>query len=59
MVSDPEPNIPECDIKWPLGNTAANETSRDDGIPAELFKILKDDVIEILHSICQQILKTK
>ena len=49
MVSDPEPNILECEVKWPLGSTAANKASRDNGIPTEIFKILKDDVIKILH----------
>ena len=59
MVSDPQPNILECEVKWPLGSTAANKASRDGGIPAELFKILKDEVIKILHLICQQIWKTQ
>ena len=59
MVSDPEPNILECEVKQPLGSTAAHKASRDGGIPAELFKILKDDVIKILHLICQQIWKTQ
>ena len=59
MVSDPQPNILECEVKWPLGSTAANKASGDGGIPAELFKILKDDVIKILHLICQQIWKTQ
>ena len=56
-VSHSEPDIPECEVKWALGSTAANKASGDDGIPAELFKILKDDAIKVLHSICQQIWK--
>jgi len=49
----------ECEVKWVLGRTAANKASGGDGIPAELFKILKDDAIKVLHSICQQIWKTQ
>ena len=52
-VSHSEPDIPECEVKWALGSTAANKASGDDGIPAELFKILKDDAIKVLQSICQ------
>ena len=55
MVSHPEPDILECEVKWALGSTAVNKTSGCDGIPVELFKILKDDAIKVLHSICQQI----
>ena len=47
----------ECEVKWALGSTAANKASGGDGIPVELFKILKDDTIKVLHSICQQIWK--
>ena len=58
MVCHPEPDIVECEVKWVLGSTAANKASGGDGIPAELFKILKDDAIKVLHSVCQQIWKT-
>ena len=58
LVSHPEPDMLESEVKWALGSTAANKASGDDGIPAELFKILKDDAIKVLHSICQQIWKT-
>ena len=59
MVTHPEPDILKCEIKLVLGNTAANKASGGDGIPAELFKILKDDAIKVLHSVCQQIWKTQ
>ena len=49
-----EPNILECEVKWALGSITTNEASGGDGIPAELFQILKDDV-KVLHSICQQL----
>ena len=52
-----QPDILECEVKWALGSTAANKASGSAGIPAELFKILKDDAIKVLHSICQQIRK--
>jgi len=49
----PEPDILECEVKWALGSIATNKASGDDGIPAEMeFKILKDDAIKGLHSIC-------
>ena len=54
MVSHSEPDILECEVKGALGSTAANKASGGDGIPAELFKILKDDAIKVLHSLCQQ-----
>ena len=57
MVIHLEVKILECEVKWALGSAAANKASGGDGIPAELFKILKDDAIEVLHSICQQIWK--
>ena len=57
MVPNLEPDILEIEVKWALGNTAVN--SEGNGIPAELFKILKDDAIKALHSICQQIWKTQ
>ena len=59
MVSHLEPNILECEVKWALRSTAVNKASALDEIPAELFKSLKDDVIKILHSLCQQIWKTQ
>ena len=59
VVSHPEPGILEGEVKWALGSTAVNKTSGCDGIPVELFKTLKDDAIEVLHSICQQIWKTQ
>ena len=52
VVSHSELDILECEVKWALGSTAANKASGDDGTPAELFKILKDDGIKVLHSIC-------
>ena len=48
-----------CEVKWTLESITTNKASRDDGIPAELFKILKDDAVKVLHSICQQIWKTQ
>ena len=53
------PNILECEIKWALGSITTNKASRGDGIPVELFQILKDDSVKVLHSICQQIWKTQ
>ena len=52
-----EPNILECDVKWELGSITMNKASGGDGIPVELFQILKDDALKVLHSICQQIWK--
>ena len=54
-----EPDILECEVKWTLGSTTTNKASRGDGIPVELSQILKDDVMKVLHSICQQIWKTQ
>ena len=54
MVTHPEPNILECEVKWALGSFTLNTARGDDGIPAELFQILKD-VVKVLHSLCQQI----
>ena len=54
-----QPDILECEIKWALGSTVVNKDSGGDGIPAELFKILKNDGFKVLHSICQQISKTQ
>ena len=54
-----EPEILECEVKWTLGNITTNKANGGDGIPAELFQILKDDAVKVLHSICQQIWKTQ
>ena len=59
VITDLEPDILECEIKWALGSITTNKVSGSDGIPAELFQILKDDVVKVLHSICQQIGKTQ
>ena len=53
------PDILECEVKWPLGSTTTNKASGGDGIPVELFQILKDDAVKVQHSICQQIWKTE
>ena len=57
VVTHLEPDILECEFKWALESITTNKTSGGDGIPAELFKILKDDAVKVLHSICQQIWK--
>ena len=49
----------ECEVKWAFGSITTNKASGGDGIPAELFKILKDDAVKVLHSVCQQIWKTQ
>ena len=54
-----EPDILECKVKWALGSIIMNKASGSDGIPVELFQILKDDAVKVLHSICQQIWKTQ
>ena len=54
-----EPDILEWEVKWALGNISTNKASGCDGIPVELFKILEDDAVKVLHSICQQIWKTQ
>ena len=54
-----DPDILECEVKWALGSITANKTSGGDGIPVELFQILKDDAVKVLHSICQKIWKTQ
>ena len=54
-----EPDILECEVKWALGSITTNKASGRDGVPVELFQILKDDAVKGLHSICQQILKTQ
>ena len=58
MVTYLELDILECEVKWALGSIAMNKASGGDGIPAELFQILKDDAVKVLHLICQQIWKT-
>ena len=59
MITHLEPDIPECEVKWALESITMNKASRRDGIPVELFQILKDDAVKALHSICQQIWKTQ
>ena len=59
MISHLEPDILECKVKWTLGSVTTNKANEGDGIPAELFQILKDDAVKVLHSICQQIWKTQ
>ena len=59
VITHLEPDILECEVKWALGSITTNKASRGDGIPAELFQILKDDAVKVLHSICQQIWKTQ
>ena len=59
VITHLEPDILECEIKWALGSIATNKASGGDGIPVELFQILKDDAVKLLHSICQQIWKTQ
>ena len=59
VITDLEPDILECEVKWALESITMNKTSGGDEIPAELFKILKDDAVKVLHSICQQIWKTQ
>ena len=58
VVTHLEPHILECKVKWALGSIGVNKASGGDGIPAELFQILKDDAMKVLHSICQQNWKT-
>ena len=59
VVPHLEPDILECEVKWALGSIAVNKASEGDGIPVELFQIIKDDAAKVLHSICQQIWKTQ
>ena len=59
MITHLEPDILECEVKWVLGSITMNKVSGGDGIPVELFQILKDDAVKLLHSICQQIWKTQ
>ena len=59
VVTHLEPDILECEVKWALGRITMNKTSGGDGITAEVFQILKDDAVKVLHSICQKIWKTQ
>ena len=59
MITHLEPDILECEVKWALGSITTNRPRGGDGIPAELFQILKDHAVKVLHSICQQIGKTQ
>ena len=59
MITHLEPDILECEVKWALGSITMNKASGGDGIPVELFQILKDDAMKALHSICQQMWKTQ
>ena len=59
MVTHPEPDTVECEVKWTSESNAINKVSGGDGIPEKLFKILKDNAIKVLHSIYQQIWKTQ
>ena len=57
VITHLEPDILKREVKWTLGSITTNKASGDDGIPVELFQILKDDAVKVLHSICQQILE--
>ena len=59
VITHLEPGILECKVKWALGSIAMNKASGGDGIPVELFQILKDDAVKVLYSICQQIWKSQ
>ena len=59
VITNLEPDILECEVKWALGSITINEASGGDGIPVKLFQILKDDAVKVLHSICLQIGKTQ
>ena len=59
MITHLEPDILECEVKWALGSITASKVSGGDGIPVELFQILKNDAVKVLHSKCQQIWKTQ
>ena len=59
VITHLEPDILECEVKWALESITTNTASGGDGIPAELFQILKDDAVKVLHSICRQIRKTQ
>ena len=59
MITHLEPDVLECEVKWALGSVITNKASGGDGIPVELFQILKGDAVKVLHSIHQQIWKTQ
>ena len=59
VITHLEPDILVCEVKWDLGNITMNKASGGNGIPVELFQILKDDALKVLHSVCQQIWKTQ
>ena len=59
VITHLEPDILECEVKWVLGNITTNKATGGDGVPVELFQILKDDAVKVLHSICQQIWKSQ
>ena len=59
VITHLEPDILECEVKWALGSITTNKASGGDGIPVELFQILKDDAVKVLHLICQQVGKTQ
>ena len=59
VISNLEPDILECKVKWALGSITTNKASGGDGIPVEIFQILKDDGVKVLHLICQQYWKTQ
>ena len=59
MIPHLEPDILECEVKWTLRSITKNKASGGDEIPAELFQILKDDAVKVLHSVCQQVWKTQ
>ena len=59
VITHLEPDTHQCEVKWALGSITTNKASGGDGIPVELFQILKDDAVKVLHSICQQICKTQ
>ena len=59
VITHLEPDILECKVKWSFGSITMNKASEGYGIPVELFQILKDDAVKVLHSICQQICKTQ
>ena len=59
VITHLEPDILECEVKWSLESVSTNKPSGGDGIPVELFQIVKDDAVKVLHSICQQIWKTQ
>ena len=59
VITHVEPDLLGCEVKWMLGRITTNKAGGDEGIPVELFQILKDDVVKVLHSVCQQIWKSQ